>query len=495
MSTIDRRGLLRAGLAVPTLSVLAACGSNDTASPRLITPTDNRVRAVEAARRTTGRIRKYTLRAVVETVDLGGPTVQTWTYDGVLPGSEIRVRRGDVVEAALVNRLPAKTTIHWHGVALRNDMDGVPDVTQAAVAKGATFAYRFVAADAGTYWFHPHSGVQLDRGLYAPLIVEAPDEPGAYDAEWTVVLDDWIDGTGYTPDQVFETVRNGMGGMDHGGEDMDGPMLMGATSELLGGDAGDVRYLYFLVNGRVAAAPRTLRAKPRQRVRIRFINAGSDTAFRVALGGHMMRVTHADGFPLVPVETDALLVGMGERYDVVVRLGDGVFPLTALAEGKKATARALVRTGSGEVPPVSERPRELDGKVLRYAALRAADDVRLRAKAPDINHDLELTGGMMDYDWAINGRRYDPKRSLPIREGQRVRVTFRNSTTMWHPMHIHGHTFQIGDDGPRKDTAIVLPKQTITCDFDADNPGQWLTHCHNVYHGEAGMMTALGYRD
>ncbi|GAB3971959.1 multicopper oxidase family protein [Actinoallomurus acanthiterrae] len=491
MPSVNRRTFLRTGLAASGMGLLAACGSSPT-KPRWIRPTDPRVKAAEAARRTTGRTRAFTLDSVSGRVDLGGPTVTTWTYGGVLPGREIRVRAGDVVEARLVNHLPADTTVHWHGLALRNDMDGAPNLTQGAVTPGQTFTYRFVAGNPGTYWFHPHTGVQLDRGLYAPLIVEDPSEPGAYDHEWTVVLDDWIDGTGNTPDQVLTMLRQGMsGGMK--GMDM-GPMLMGADSDLLGGDAGDVKYPHYLINGRVAAAPTTFRARPRDRVRIRVINAGSDTAFRVTLGGHRMRVTHTDGFPVVPADTDALLVGMGERYDVVVTLDDGVFPLTAAAEGKGAIARALVRTGSGSPPSASARPRQLTGKILRYADLRPADQVRLAPKTPDAEHRLDLTGSMTHYDWGINGHAYDPAHRLPVRTGQRVRVTFRNRTTMWHPMHIHGHTFQINGNGPRKDTVIVLPNQTVTCDFDADNPGQWMSHCHNAYHQEAGMMTVLGYR-
>ncbi|GAA4629376.1 multicopper oxidase family protein [Actinoallomurus vinaceus] len=493
MSSIDRRTLLRTGLAVSGMGLLAACAPSST-KPRWILPTDARVKAAEAARRTTGRTHAFTLSAVSGRVDLGGPTVTTWTYGGALPGREIRVRAGDIVEVRLTNHLPADTTVHWHGLTLRNDMDGAPDLTQSTVKHQQTFTYRFIAENPGTYWFHPHTGVQLDRGLYAPLIVEDAAEPGAYDHEWTVVLDDWIDGTENTPDQVLSMLRQGMGGMS-GMDGMDmGPMLMGATSDLLGGDAGDVKYPHYLINGRVAAAPATFRARPRQRVRLRIINAGSDTAFRIALGGHRMRVTHTDGFPVVPVDTDALLVGMGERYDAVVTLDDGVFPLTALAEGKKSAGMALIGTGSGSRPSPSARPRQLNEKVLRYTDLKPADRVRLPSKNPDVEHRLDLTGSMTRYDWGINGHPYDPARPLPIRTGQRVRVTFRNRTTMWHPMHIHGHTFQVNGTGPRKDTVIVLPNQTVTCDFDADNPGQWMTHCHNAYHLEAGMMTVLGYR-
>lgn len=208
MSTPDRRAFLRAGLTLSATGALAGCTTSRSGT-RLIQPTDPRVRAAEARRRASGRTHAVTLAAVRGPVDLGGPTVMTWTYDGLLPGREIRVRRGDMIEARLVNQLPAAITIHWHGLALRNDMDGAPGVTQAAIRPGSAFTYRFIADVPGTYWFHPHVGTQLDRGLYAPLVVEDPDEPAAYDQEWTVVLDDWIDGTGYTPDQVFSSLRQG----------------------------------------------------------------------------------------------------------------------------------------------------------------------------------------------------------------------------------------------------------------------------------------------
>ena len=530
MTALHRRALLRAGVLLPAAGVLAACGAAQPGS-HLIGPTDPRVRAAEARRPRTGRTRTVTLTAAPGDIDLGGPMVTTWTYGGILPGREVRVRTGDEIQARLINKLPSPTTVHWHGLALRNDMDGVPGITQAAVAPGASFTYRFTAPAPGTYWFHPHVGPQLDRGLYAPLIVEDPAEPAGYDHDWTVVLDDWIDGTGYTPDQVLTLLRHGMRGMNtgggtgsqgsagmggnasSGGQDSGGmggmdmgsggggsghgggsPLLTGATSRLLGGDAGDVKYPHYLVNGRVATAPHTFHARPGQWARIRFINAGGDTAFRVALGGHRMTVTHTDGYPVRPVQTDALLIGMGERYDVTVSLNDGVFPLTALAEGKNAAARALVRTGQGAVPPVTAFPAELQGRIASYRQLRPAAGAGLPARGQDETHVLDLTGGMMRYNWGLNGRAYDPRTRVLIHQGNRVRVTFRNRTTMYHPMHIHGHTFQVNGSGPRKDTVMVLPGQSVTCDFDADNPGQWMTHCHNVYHAEAGLMTLLGYQ-
>jgi FtsP/CotA-like multicopper oxidase with cupredoxin domain len=269
------------------------------------------------------------------------------------------------------------------------------------------------------------------------------------------------------------------------------------TSALLGGDAGDISYPYYLINGRIPGAPTTFTAKPGQRIRIRIINAGSDTAFRVALAGHSMTVTHTDGYPVQPTDVDALLLGMGERYDVTVIAGDGVFPLVAMAEGKNAVARALLSTGAGTAPDPGFQPPELNGRLGTVDIFTSTPPDDLGSAKPDTTLTAELTGAMMNYDWKINGRAYPDAQPLPIRQGQRATLTFANTTMMWHPMHLHGHTFQVikpdGSPGPRKDTAIVLPKQKVSVNLVADNPGDWMLHCHNTYHQEAGMMTSLNY--
>ncbi|GAA0642066.1 multicopper oxidase MmcO [Streptomyces sp. NBRC 14336] len=535
MNSINRRSVLLAGLGVAGAGALAACSSGSSTTPALVNPSGSTVAAAEKKRKGTGRTQQVTLTAAPAMLDLGGGVMaRSWAFSGQAPGKEIRLSAGDTLAAELSNQLPNKTStsVHWHGIAMRNDMDGVPPVTQQAVRAGTNFTYRFVADAPGTYFFHPHVGVQLDRALYAPLIVEDPKEPLSYDDEWVVVLDDWVDGVTGTPDEVLAELRQGMGGMDMGGhssssgheghdmgdmggmdmgEDSSSPsastssggmsmrfMLMGAESELLGGDAGDVKYPYHLVNGRVPAAPDIYEDKPGKRIRLRIINAGGDTAYRVALAGHKLTITHTDGFPVEHQQVDALLIGMGERYDVLVTLGDGVFPLVALAEGKNATGMALVRTASGSAPKPTVRPKELNGRILTASELRAAADVRLSPKKVDRVHRVELTGGMDKYNWAINGKAFDmhdPAASpLTIEEGQRVRLDFVNTTEMWHPMHLHGHTYQLGDSGPRKDTSIVLPKKKLSVIFDADNPGQWMLHCHNAYHGEVGMMAVVAYQ-
>jgi len=525
----------------------------------MVGPHDRAVLAAEAARRRAGApAHMVTLRAEAGPVDLGGRTVHTWSYGGQVPGPEIRVRPGERLHAVLGNSLPQPTTVHWHGVELYYPMDGVPALTQPQVPPGGSFTYDYAVPDTpGTYWFHPHVGVQLDRGLYGPLIIEDPREPLAYDHDWTVVLDDWIDGVTIggvtaTPDQVLATLKNGMGGMSGmgsaspspsmagmgssmagmsgtsgmgssspspsmagmgstggmgnmpgmsaspaaSGGTVPGAMLTGASSHLLGGDAGDVRYPFYVINGRTPAAPRTWHARPGQRARIRLINAGGDTAFRVALGGHRLQVVHADGYPVQPASADTVLIGMGERYDLLVTLGDGAFPLVAVAEGKGASALAIIRTSpTAATPPRGVRPAELHGRILRYSQLRAAARARLASRSPDRVITMTLDGGMARYDWAINGVPYQPGQiGYHVRQGERVRLSYANNTKMWHPMHLHGHAFALQDGaGPRKDTVIVLPRQTATVQFDATDPGRWMTHCHNIYHAESGMMAAIGY--
>ncbi|MFC5928630.1 multicopper oxidase family protein [Cryobacterium melibiosiphilum] len=492
-TTLSRRGFIAVGTGGLAALALASCSPTP---PRYVTPTGAPVREAELARAGTGRVTSVALRAAETQLDLAGTTAETWSF-GPVPASTIRMTAGDTLRATVSNDLPADTSVHWHGLALRNDMDGVPGATQAPIGAGETFTYEFVTAQPGTYWFHPHVGPQLDRGLYGALIIEDPNEPLSYDDEWVVILDDWLDGVTATPDEVLEELKGGMGGMMSGGG-MGGNMMMGARSDLLGGDAGDVRYPHFLINGRPPTDPETFASAPGRRVRIRLINAGSDTAFRVALGGHRLTVTHSDGYPVNPVDTDAVLIGMGERYDVLVTLGDGAFPLVAMAEGKDDNALAIVRTGSGEAPTAASAVSALTGAILTAGALAASSEVTLSTRAVDRELSATLSGSMMAYDWAINGRRFDAANpmagALGVSQGERVRLNITNETQMWHPFHLHGHTYQHSGAGPRKDTSIVLPGKSLSVIFDADNPGLWAAHCHNIYHAESGMMTILGYK-
>ncbi|MFF4950223.1 multicopper oxidase family protein [Streptomyces chattanoogensis] len=522
----SRREVLGVGAAVAGGSLLAACSADrsaaqdglrgtddgkngmphDGAPDDYVSPDGPEVIEAEKERGTDGTVRQFRVTATTSMLDLGGVTVGTWSYGGELPGKEVRVTAGDILQLTLDNHLPKSTTLHWHGLSLRNDMDGVPAVTQRPIQPGGSFTYKFATTSPGTYWMHPHIGVQIDRGLYAPVIVDDPREPLRYDHEWIVMIDDWLDGVdGSTPDAVLNELNNNRGSssghsMDNGGSDDGhttrvGPsrVLKGARSRLLGGTAGSVDYPYHLINGCTPENPRIFRAKPGDRIRIRFINASGETGYRVALGGHTMTITHTDGHPVEHAETDALLLGMSERYDVLVTAKDGVFPLTALAEGKNRTAMAVLRTSGGEAPGPDTRPKELDGTLLTAYELKAAESDRAARRDVDRTVQVNLTGNMHKFNWAINGKPYTPSQRYPIAGGERVRLAIHNRTKMWHPVHLHGHTFELPDGGPLKDTTIVLPHTSVNVDFDADNPGLWMLHCHNIYHSDSGMMTILGY--
>lgn len=479
---------------------LAGCGG-PTNRPAMILPTDPIISATEKLRRVPGaRVHDVNLTAGPATIDLAGIEVDTWAFNGSVPGPEIRVRAGDVVRARLQNGLPEETTIHWHGIAIRNDMDGVPGITQQAIPSRMPYEYEFIVPQAGTFWYHPHVGMHTDTGLYAPLIVEDPNEPGAYDHEYVVVLDDWIDGLATTPLAELEKLQRGEGGhaahmahMEAGGgaEFTGGPYLGGAHP-------GDVAYPFYLINGHRDTDPVTFQARPGDRIRFRLVNAASDTPFRVAIGGHEMVVTHTDGMPINPVRVDNLVIAMAERYDVEVTVGDsGVFPIVAVAEAKGNQAFALLRSGSGSAPGPTARPAELDGKVLDFPDMVASRDLRLPGGRPDRLYALELGEGEGNYVWTINGDVHGEDTPLEVEQGEKVRLAVINQSVMFHPLHLHGHHFQVvnpdGSPGARKDTAIVRPDHRLAVDFVCDNPGQWMLHCHNIYHQQSGMMTSVVY--
>lgn len=474
----------------------------------LVKPTDAAVQAAEAARDVPGAtVEAVTLTAAPARVSLGGRTVQTWAFNGQVPGPEIRLAAGDTLKATVVNKLPQPLSMHWHGIALRNDMDGVPGVTQKAIAPGGSFTYTFIVPDAGTFWYHPHTGVQLDRGLYGPLIVTPRTaERVTY---IPVLLDDWTDGLGETPDQILTRLRAGsgssgghdMGGMDMGsgstGHDMSGVGSSGMGMSGSGADTGDVTYPAYVANGRTPDAPATYDVQPGQKVRLRLVNAGADTSFQVAVGGSRLTVVATDGFDVQPVTVDTLKIAMGERYDVEVtvpRTG-GVLPLVAVADGKSGQALAVLRAGRGETPMADVKPRELNGQLLKLTDLHATTTNALPTGTPDRTYRVRLTGSMSGYDWGISAPSTGGT-TMPVQAGERIRLVITNDTMMAHPIHLHGHTFQVSTGsgtGPRKDTVFVPVMGSVTLEFVADNPGQWLLHCHNIYHAESGMMTQLSY--
>ena len=293
----------------------------------------------------------YRLEVAPLNLEISGRKVSTWGYGNGLPGPEIRVKEDDILKVAVRNRLSQDITIHWHGLPVPNEMDGVPGVTQPPIGPGEDFTYEFEVPVCGSYMYHSHVGVQLDRGLYGPLIVEPKNEALSYDREHTLVLDDWLDGVQGTTDKALEKLKSDVGGIE-GIEGMEGQPTPGVGG--MGGGAlpqwpPDIVYPVYLINGKPPEHPEELEVRRGETVRLRFLNPSSASIYRVALQGHRMRETHADGQSVEPVEVEAIRIGMGERYDVFVEAGNpGVWQLAAQAEGTEKQARSIFRYAGTE---------------------------------------------------------------------------------------------------------------------------------------------------
>ena len=465
----------------------------------------------------TGALREITLEARAAEIEIAqGRSVTAWTYDGKFPGTEIRVKEGERLRVALKNSLPEDTSIHWHGIPQKgtNRMDGIPGLTQPPIPRGSTFVYEFVASAPGTYFYHPHSGLQIERGLSGALIVEAKNEPLSYDREYTLVLDDWLDGS---PDLALEQLQQGVTPADGLPKDSSR-----STSSHEGGVTGmrhggmgegccsnqDVAYSAYVINGRAPENPPQFETKRGERVRFRVVNAGGATVFRVAVQGHKLTVTHSDGFPVHPVRVDAFEISPGERYDFLVEADNpGAWAIVAAPAGEfERAARAVLRYSDARgssAPPPDLLPDELRGEVLELSDLMSPEtlDFPVVAEEPDRGLNLVLSGGGEHggYEWLINGK-MGLEEPFEIRQGERVRVSVRNRTMAWHPMHLHGHSFRVlngygARSAPVKDTVLVKPMMHGTTDFEflADNPGDWLIHCHHAYHLAAGMERLFKY--
>lgn len=459
--------------------------------------------------------RELTLEARPAEIEIAsGRRINVWTYDGKFPGTEIRAKEGERLRIMLKNNLPEETSIHWHGIHQKgtNNMDGIPGLTQPPIPVGAAFIYDFVANKSGTYFYHPHSGLQIERGLAAALIIEPKKETLVFDREYTLVLDDWLDGS---PDLAFRQLQQGISpadgmpkGSSQSSSDDDEMMAMehGGMSESEGGCCAntDVAYSTYLINGRAPEAAPEFEVKRGERVRFRVINAGGATVFRVAVQGHKLMLTHSDGFPLQQTEVDSFEISPGERYDFLITANNpGAWTIAAVSSNEfQRGARAVLRYREAQGtsnPPLDFVPDELNGKLADLDDLISSDDLDFPQISTEADReiDLVLSGSRRSYEWLINGKK-GLDEPFEIRSGERVRVRMQNHSMMWHPMHLHGHSFRINNgkrNAPIKDTVLVKPTMhgRVEFEFLADNPGNWLIHCHHAYHLAAGMERLFKY--
>ncbi len=406
------------------------------------------------------------LRAQVANVEIGSQSVQMYTFNGQVPGPRIEGKVGDRLVVHFTNRLPVDTMIHWHGVRVPNAMDGTP-LVQAGVKPGGTFNYVFDLTDPGIYWYHPHldSSEQLLRGLYAPIIVHAPDEPENLGEELALVFSD----------VAFSSP--GIAGFPEKGNAM-----------LAEGRDGTV----VLVNGK---EPRTLLVQPNARLRLRLLNAAANRYFKLRLEGHKLtRIGSEGGLSAAPVEMFQLLLANAERADVLVtpkgKAGDRV-SLVALPydRGTGATADPEVLLTLQLVGHPAATPPGVPAVLRSIEALPAAGATEVSIKIEREANDYMVNGASMGEAPAVVGH---------VGEVQHWRVS--NVTYYDHPMHIHGFFFQVVNPLTHEPVAPLEWRDTVNVPQSGqlellvryDNrPGMWMYHCHILDHVEMGLMGML----
>lgn len=438
----------------------------------------------------------------------------------------IALEPGQRFRVSLANRSGEDTIIHWHGQTPPYVQDGVADANRPVIADRASQGYDFEARP-GTHWMHSHHGLQEQRLMAAPLVVRAEEDRRADIQEVTVLLHDF---TFRDPAELLAGLTGGtmmghgshgtvghsmpghsMPGHTAGGHDMSGHAASGAMMHGSGHgaampgaapmDLNDIDYDAYLANDRTLDDPQLVRVERGGRVRLRLINGATSTAFQIGLGSLSGTVAAVDGNPVKPVEGNRFGMMMGQRLDVLLTIPNdgGAFPILAQREGDRqrtglilATAGAPVRKLAG-LAEVAAEPVDLS------LERRLVARVPLAARPADLTATVRLTGGMMPYVWSLDDRTFGKHSPLTLRQGQRVVLTLRNESAMAHPMHLHGHHFQVVGlnglpvGGAVRDTVLVPIDGSVTIAFDADNPGRWPLHCHNLLHMATGMMTEVVY--
>jgi FtsP/CotA-like multicopper oxidase with cupredoxin domain len=418
--------------------------------------------------------------------------------------SGIVTRSGARFRVRVENKIGEPSLIHWHGLTPPWQQDGVPGVSGPPIPAGQSADYDFPLRFGGTFWMHSHQGLQEQLLMAAPLIIH--DQRDRPDQQEIVLM--LADFSFTPPDEIFANLRKGskmptMAGTPSGASaGMDSSKGAGMTMASAKADLNDVKYDAFLANDRTLGDPEVVKIEPGGRVLLRIINSSSMSAFHIDLGDLDGELIAVDGFEVAPISWKRFPIAVAQRLDIRLAIPNGAasYPVLAVLEGDNKQTGIILRAGNA---PITRIP---DTAAMASAALTLDLERRLRAVAPlesrkaDRRHTLNLTGNMASYVWSLNNVAWTKDTpALPIVMGERVELLFVNQTPMPHPMHLHGHEFQVVEindqrfSGAVRDTVLVPPGHRVVVAFDANNPGLWALHCHLLYHLDAGMFTTLRY--
>jgi FtsP/CotA-like multicopper oxidase with cupredoxin domain len=438
------------------------------------------------------------IAADMRTVEINGKSSRMMGLAQADGKSALILDAAQPFDVFLENKLPVPTAIHWHGLHPPNREDGVPGLTQAPIPPSGNHRYYFPLKPTGTHWMHSHLGLQEAFLLAAPLIVHGKDDQAQDEQEVILFLGDFS----FTPPpEIYAKLRKPA--MSRGKSMSAGKSPMATDKP----DANDVDYDAYLANDRTLMDPEVVSVEKNGKVRLRIINGSSGTNYFVSLGSLKGELIATDGMPVEPVSGSLFPLAIAQRIDVRLQLPqEGAFPILALREFAREQTGIILATRGAAV-------KKLPLKNMKPAGLLNLDlEKSLLPRNPpptrpvDQTFDLRLGGNMMRYDWTINGITFDTaspgtqKPMVRVKQGQRVSLNFINETPMAHPMHLHGHSFQVTTingasiNGALRDTVLVPGKSSVTVTFDADNPGTWYVHCHVLWHLAAGMATLVQYQ-
>jgi FtsP/CotA-like multicopper oxidase with cupredoxin domain len=476
------------------------------------------------------RVVEYDLTIAEQTVSPAGKKVHGFTINGGIPGPTLRFREGDFARIRVHNQLKRETTsTHWHGLLLPNEQDGVPHVTTPPILPGTTHTFEFELRHSGTYWYHSHTDLQEQNGIFGSIVITPKGgEPVKADREQVLVLSDW---TNTDPMEVMRMLMRGsdyFGLMRRNSQSVLGAWRRGMLKDyfsrewdrMMPMDISDVGYHAFLVNG---LRQTRIEGKPGERVRLRIINASAATYFYLNSSAGPMTIVAADGPPVQPVQVDRFLMAIAETYDVIITIpASGQYELRATTQDGSGHISAFF--GSGELYPASDPPKpnlyQMDEmlnlaleeqeddpraslKLPRpgspYRVLRSAHDTTLPAKLPRRKITMHLTGDMNRYIWSFDGKTIAKEPYVMIKHGEIIELELINDTMMHHPIHLHGHFFRLlmgnGRYSPLKHTVDVPPMSKRTVEFEANEAKDWMFHCHILYHMMSGMARVFRYED
>jgi len=432
------------------------------------------------------------VQAVTRTLEINGKAASVWGLMQPNGSQGLESVYNQPFRVVLENKLTEPTAIHWHGLYPPNSEDGVPGVTQPVVRPNESLFYNFAVVPAGTHWMHSHEGLQEARLLSAPLIVHDAADHAADVQQVIVFLGDFS----FTPPkEIYARLRAPQKAMAPMGKMAGKP------------DANDVNYDAYLANDRTLGDPDVVRVEKSGRVRLRIINGSSGTNYFVDLGSLTGELIATDGLPVKPIRASRFPLAIAQRIDVIVQVppGGGAFPILALREASSEQTGIFLATAGATIKRLPVKGQSPIGLLTLDQESRLSALTPLAPKAVDQTSVLRLQGNMAKYQWMINDVVFDvnnpgaEKSQVQVKMGQRVALKFVNETPMSHPMHLHGHAFEVVEingrpmQGAMRDTILVPGHATVTVALDANNPGLWFVHCHIIWHLEAGMAALVKY--